>query len=105
MPDSTLDISWDQAAIGDFCRRWHIVEMSLFGSVLAQDFTCDSDVDVLVTFAHDAPWTYWDWGKMTDELQAIFGRRVDLVEQRSVVNPYRRRHILDNRRVIHRDAA
>jgi len=105
MTDATPDISWDQAAIDAFCRRWRIVEMSLFGSVLREDFDRDSDVDVLVTFAPDAPWSYWGWGQMTDELERIFERQVDLVEQRSVVNPFRRRHILDHRRVIHRDAA
>ena len=47
-------------AITDFCRRWMITEFALFGSVLRDDFRPDSDVDVLVTFAPDAPWSYWD---------------------------------------------
>jgi len=40
--------------IADFCRRWKITELALFGSVLREDFRADSDVDVLVTFAPDA---------------------------------------------------
>ncbi len=39
--------------IGEFCRRWKVVEFSLFGSVLREDFRPDSDVDVLVTFSLD----------------------------------------------------
>jgi uncharacterized protein len=98
-------IQIDEQAIADFCRRWKIAELSLFGSVLRDDFSPESDVDVLVVFEEDAPWSYWDWGRMTAELEAIFGRRVDLVEKRSIINPFRRHHILTNRRIIHRHAA
>ncbi len=99
------NLEYDDQAVAAFCRRWKVVELSLFGSVLRDDFNHDSDVDVLVTFAPDAPWSYWDWGAMTEELEAIFGRRVDLVELRSLVNPYRLDHILNHRRIIHQDAA
>lgn len=99
------NVDFDESAVAEFCRRWKIVELSLFGSVLRDDFGPDSDVDVLAVFEADAPWSYWDWGAMTAELEAIFGRQVDLVEKRSVVNPYRRHHILTNRRIIHHHAA
>ncbi len=98
-----LDVQ--QSDIVGFCRRWKIREFSLFGSVLGEDFGPNSDVDVLVVFAPDAPWSYWDWGEMTAELERLFGRPVDLVEKRSVVNPYRRHHILTTRRILHSDAA
>jgi len=39
--------------IVEFCRRWHIKEFSLFGSVLNERFRDDSDVDVLVAFEPD----------------------------------------------------
>jgi uncharacterized protein len=94
----------DEDAIADFCRRWKITELSLFGSVLRDDFGPQSDVDVLVVFEPDAPWSYWDWAAMTGELEAIFARPVDLVEKRSIVNPYRRHHILTNRRILHHAA-
>jgi uncharacterized protein len=99
------NIDFDERAVAAFCRRWRIVELSLFGSVLREDFGPESDVDVLVVFEPDAPWSYWEWATMTAELEAIFSRPVDLVEKRSVENPYRRHHILTNRRIIHRDAA
>ncbi|MEX0744336.1 MAG: nucleotidyltransferase family protein [Phycisphaeraceae bacterium] len=99
------NLTFDEQAVAAFCGRWRVVELSLFGSVLRDDFRPDSDVDVLVVFDKDAPWSYWDWATMTDELAHIFGRPVDLVERRSVVNPYRRAHILNSREVIHQDAA
>ena len=46
----TLHVSLDRNEVSDFCRRHHIAKLSLFGSVLRDDFADDSDVDVLVEF-------------------------------------------------------
>lgn len=46
-----LRISVDPEKVAQFCRRWNVTELSLFGSVLRGDFRPDSDVDVLVDFA------------------------------------------------------
>lgn len=86
-------------AIADFCRRWSIVEFAVFGSALRDDFRPDSDVDVLVAFEPGAQWSFQNWLDMTRELEAILGRRVDLVERRAVEqsrNYIRRRHILSH---------
>jgi predicted nucleotidyltransferase len=90
-----------QERIADFCRRWQVVELSLFGSAIRSDFEPASDVDVLVSFEHDAPWTLWDLATMRRELVEIFGREVDLVEQQGLRNPYRRRAILSHRHVLY----
>lgn len=85
--------------IAEFCRRWKIIELSLFGSVLREDFQPDSDVDVLVSFAPDVTWSLWDLVTMQEELTQILGREVDLVERRAVErskNYIRRRHILSS---------
>ena len=87
--------------IADFCQRWKITEFALFGSILRADFRPDSDVDVLVTFESGAPWTLWDLSRMRAELQALFGREVDLVEKQALRNPFRRRAILSEHRVIY----
>ncbi len=70
-----------QCEIGSFCRRWKIHELSFFGSVLRDDFGPASDIDVLVSFDDDAQWSLWDFTTMQDELGALFGRKVDLVER------------------------
>lgn len=88
-------------AIGDFCRRWQITELALFGSVLRDDFRPDSDVDVLVTFAPDAPWSYWEWPDMIGELEKMFDRKVDFVEKQAIQNPFRRRSILSSYQVLY----
>ena len=94
----------DQAKIAAFCQKWKITELSFFGSVLRDDFRPDSDVDVLVTFAPRAGWTLFDWVVMAEELEGIFGRKVDLMTRRSVEtseNYLLRKHILQLTRQVY----
>jgi predicted nucleotidyltransferase len=91
-----IEISKDK--IADFCRRWKIVEFSLFGSVLRQDFRSDSDVDVLVKFSAAAEWSLLDHIAMEEELSAMFGRKVDMVSRSAIErseNYIRRQAILE----------
>ncbi len=93
-----------QQQIADFCRRHRIRQMSLFGSVLREDFRAGSDIDVLVSFAPDTRRSLFDLVGMQNELQAIFGREVDLVERSAVEqseNYIRRKSILQNQEVIY----
>jgi predicted nucleotidyltransferase len=90
-------IAIPREAIRDFCRRWKVTEFALFGSVLRDDFSPDSDVDVLVAFADDDSPGFEQLAAMRGDLEALFGREVDLVERRAVEqseNYIRRRHIL-----------
>ncbi len=91
----------DYPAVAAFCRKWKIREFALFGSVLRDDFQPDSDVDILVSLEPDAPWSLWDWIDMKDELTALFGREVDLVEKDGLRNPFRRHSILTSKQVIY----
>jgi hypothetical protein len=87
--------------IETFCRKWKVVEFALFGSILRVDFRADSDVDIVVELAPDAPWSLFEWVDMIDELKAIFGREVDLVEKSAITNPFRRKAILGSREVLY----
>jgi predicted nucleotidyltransferase len=77
MKQKTLPIKLSQEEINHFCQRHSIRKLFLFGSVLRDDFTKDSDVDVLVEF---------EPGKtpglaiitMEDELSTIINRQIDL---------------------------
>jgi hypothetical protein len=90
-----------QQAIVEFCRKWRITEFALFGSVLRPDFRPDSDIDVLIAFDRDAPWSLWDLDDVADELRRLLGRDVDVVSKRALKNPFRRHEILTTRRVIY----
>jgi len=97
----SVAIAIDRVKIADFCRRWRVVELSLFGSVLRGDFSGDSDVDVLVSFSPQAPWSAFDLVEMREELEILFARPVDLVERAALRNPFRREAILRGREVVY----
>jgi predicted nucleotidyltransferase len=92
--------------IAALCRKYEVVELSIFGSALRDDFTAGSDVDILVTYNPDAdlgPWMsrFFD---LRDELAELLGRPVDLIERAAVEqsrNPFRRPNILNAARVVY----
>jgi len=88
----------------EFCRRWKIRELAVFGSFLRDDFRPGSDLDFLYTFAADVHWTLFDLVMVDQELSAIVGREVDLVSRSAVErsqNYIRRRHILSTAEPIY----
>jgi uncharacterized protein len=89
--------------IREFCDRWQVSEFALFGSFLRDDFGPDSDVDILVRFDESANWGLLAMTQMVEELEATFGRRVDLLTRRGVEsgrNARRREAILNSAQVI-----
>ena len=82
MPAPALFLPTD--AIPQFCHRWKISELALFGSVLRTDFRQDSDVDVLVTFTNDADWSLLNHLQMQQELSAMLQRPIDLISKRAL---------------------
>jgi predicted nucleotidyltransferase len=79
----TVDVSGDQIAV--FCQRHHIRRLALFGSVLREDFTPDSDVDVLVEFEPGHVPDFFRLYDIEQELSALFGgRSVDIVTYRAL---------------------
>ena len=97
----TAHISIPKKEITAFCQRWKVVEFALFGSVLRDDFTPESDVDVLVTFALGAQVSLFDMAQMQIELQMLFERPVDILEKEALRNPYRKREILGTAQVVY----
>jgi len=97
----TIKIGIPRDRIIEFCRRWKVKELAIFGSALGDDFRPDSDVDVLVVFCDEAEWSLFDHMKAEEELGEILGRKVDLVEKSAIRNPFRRDHILKHNEVIY----
>jgi uncharacterized protein len=79
-----LPFFWPHARIEEFCHRWKIAELSLFGSALREDFRPESDIDLLVRFAPDADWSLLDRARMERELVELLGREVDLVSRTAI---------------------
>jgi len=101
-----LKIDLPLEAIAGVCAKYGVSELAVFGSVLRDDFdAARSDVDFLVRFINNDA---GDWGgkymDMQEELEALLGRKVDLVSWRGIEessNPYRRGHILRHARRIY----
>jgi uncharacterized protein len=68
----------DRESVADFCRRNHITKLSLFGSVLRDDFGQDSDVDVLVEFEPGCSVGLIKLAGLEIELSGIIGRKADI---------------------------
>lgn len=96
---SNIQIEIPREQVAEFCRRHHIRRLSLFGSVLREDFRPESDVDVLVEFepGHVPGLAFFD---IEEELSQMLGRRVDLVEVSGLRNPFRRHEILRTQEVV-----
>jgi predicted nucleotidyltransferase len=82
-----------QRELADFCRRRRISRLSLFGSVLRDDFGPESDVDVLVEFEPGATVGYLELVDMEMELSALLGRKAD-VRTPKELSPYFRDEVL-----------
>jgi hypothetical protein len=90
--------------IQEFCDRWQISELAVFGSVLRDDFRPDSDIDVLVTFAPDAKRGLTETLQMKEELQNVLGRKVDFIVKAAIEqseNWLRRKNILESAQVVY----
>lgn len=94
----------DGATLRAFCERWSIRELALFGSVLRDDFSAESDIDVLVTFEPDHEWSVLDHLRMEGELREIVGRDVEIVSARAIeenANWLTRQSIIDTAQRIY----
>ncbi|NER00242.1 MAG: nucleotidyltransferase [Cyanothece sp. SIO2G6] len=103
MPPTAIPLPMD--FLQNFCQDWRIFELSLFGSILRDDFRPDSDIDILVEFDSDARWGLLDHVKMQQELASALGRDVDLISKRAIANSsnwIRRDNILSTAQVVYR---
>ncbi len=94
------DLNVSISAIEEFCRRYPIRELAVFGSALREDFTPSSDLDLLVEFEPDAEVGFMTLSKMQRELSKIFNRQVDLVPKEGL-KPRVRRAVLSSARVLY----
>src|SRR5258708_13161616 len=77
-------IQLNSQAIHSFCRKWRINELSVFGSILRDDFRPDSDIDFLVTYDENAEWDLSNHVQMQEKLGELVGRPVDLLTRYAV---------------------
>ena len=83
----------DLDAIAHFCKKHQVKSFALFGSILRDDFDEHSDVDVLVDLDR-RHLKFHEECRMLDDLEIIFGRKVDMVQAASLASPKMNRHRL-----------
>lgn len=88
------------------CERYRVERLSLFGSALREDFDSGhSDLDFCVEFQPMTPHEHAEsYFGLLEELEALFARRVDLVEIGAVRNPYLRREIEAGQETLYAEA-
>ena len=105
MSDFPIQLSLKEIEM--FCKKWKIIELSVFGSVVRDDFDINnSDIDILYVFSDDTTWGL-EIVEMKKELEELFQRSVDFVSKRAIEksrNPYRKKAILDGHKVIYGQA-
>ena len=97
-------ISVNRAALADICRKWGIGSVAIFGSALRDDFTPQSDIDLLIEYLPGINHSLFEYGFMNEDFKKVFGREVDLVHAegiRSSRNPIRREHILSSAKPLY----
>ncbi len=96
-----LPIAIDPDGLTGLCHLYGIRELALFGSVLRDDFTSQSDVDVLYETGSTSPIrSLFDVGRLVGDLEELLGRRVDVANKQRLY-PLLREEILSTRRVIY----
>ncbi len=101
---TAVDFGVSQEKISDFCRKWKISQLAVFGSALRGQLRPDSDLDLLVAFASDSDWSMFDHYRMENELTEMFAREIDLINRKAVEenpNSICRNEILNSAKVIY----
>ncbi len=76
------------------CERYHVAELYVFGSIVSERFTSESDIDFLVKFSGVEPLDYFDnYMDFKSDLGTLFSREIDLVEMQAIRNPILKKSI------------
>src|SRR3989304_975292 len=90
--------------LSEICRRYKINELALFGSAIREDFTGNSDIDLLYVFEENSTHSLFDVAGIKEEFEKLFGKQVDFVSRKAIErsrNIYRKKAILENVKVIY----
>jgi len=96
-----LDFKQYEQEISVLCRKYGIARFEIFGSALREDFGAESDVDCLIDFAEDGGNYFERYFDFKDELEKLFGRKIDLIVEKAIRNPYFKQSVNETKQVIY----
>jgi predicted nucleotidyltransferase len=93
----------NKGKLAEVCRRFGVRRLEVFGSAVREDFDpAKSDFDFIVSFADKTPGTYADrYFDFSAAIEKLLGRRIDLLTERSIRNPYFRREVEAARQIVY----
>lgn len=95
-------IDTNRDKISALCDKHKVAKLFVFGSVLTDNFKVSSDIDLLVDFSGVDLYDYADnYFDLKSSLEALFNRKIDLLEDKSVKNPYLRQSIDSSKQLIY----
>ncbi len=97
-----IDLKKNIDFINELCEEHNVEKLYLFGSVLTDSFTDQSDVDIMVTFKpFDLSLYLINYLDLKDKLKLLFGREVDLLESQTLRNPVLIRNIEKSKKLVY----
>lgn len=83
-------ITKNKEAITKLCKRLHVKRLYVFGSIVTESFTPETDIDLLLAFNESIPISEYtdNYFTLHYSLHKILGRKIDLITERSLSNPY-----------------
>jgi predicted nucleotidyltransferase len=96
-------IGLHKQSLAEQCRRFGVRRLEIFGSAARDDFdAAKSDIDFIVSFADKTPGTYADrYLDFAAAVEKLLGRKIDLLTERCIRNPYFRREVESARQVVY----
>jgi uncharacterized protein len=96
-----FDIKQYEKPISLLCQKYGIARFEIFGSVLRDDFGAESDIDCLIDFAEDGGNYFARYFDFKYELEKLLGRKVDLIVEKAIRNPYFKQSVSETKELIY----
>lgn len=89
-------------AVRDLCKKHKVDKLFVFGSVLTRRFKKGSDIDMIVGFHNVDLFDYADnYFDLKNSMESLLNRKVDLLEDKAIKNPYLRQSIDSSKQLIY----
>lgn len=97
-----MEFDTDKEKLRELCRKHSVTRLYLFGSFAQNKATEDSDIDFLVQFGNVDLYNYFDnYLNLKEQLEKLFKRKVDLVEEQTIKNPFLAQSINNTKQLIY----
>jgi hypothetical protein len=98
---NAIELNTDKNKINELCKQHFVIRLYLFGSFAKNTATEKSDIDFLVTFGNVDLYNYFDnYLDFKEKLENIYHRKIDLVEEQTVKNPFLLQSINQSKKLI-----